>query len=176
MRKNRFWTLIFSFIPGCGHMYLGYMKRGLQFMVMFVATICLTYISASMFVYWISIVFGFLIPITWLYQLADALHLLSGLKRRGMEVPADDEFFFPTRSGSIMKNVTFKKIIAVILILCGGSWILFTALDTLAFVPILRDIFNMLRRYLVSALVSVALILGGLRLLKGNNNSNSSDG
>ena len=34
-RKNGFWTFVFSFIPGCAEMYMGFMKMGLSLMVAF---------------------------------------------------------------------------------------------------------------------------------------------
>ena len=36
MQKNGFLTLCFSFIPGAGQMYQGYMKRGLTQVLLFV--------------------------------------------------------------------------------------------------------------------------------------------
>lgn len=40
MKKNGFFTFIFSFIPGAGQMYQGYMKRGLSIMIAFVLLGC----------------------------------------------------------------------------------------------------------------------------------------
>lgn len=34
-RKSRFWSFIWSFLPGAGHMYLGFMKMGLSLMLVF---------------------------------------------------------------------------------------------------------------------------------------------
>ena len=34
-RKNGFWTFLFSFIPGCAEMYMGFMKMGLSLMIAF---------------------------------------------------------------------------------------------------------------------------------------------
>lgn len=34
-RKSRFWSFIWSFMPGAGHMYLGFMKMGLSLMFIF---------------------------------------------------------------------------------------------------------------------------------------------
>lgn len=34
-KKRGFWTFCFSLIPGAGEMYLGFMKRGLSMMCLF---------------------------------------------------------------------------------------------------------------------------------------------
>ena len=34
-KKRGFWTFIFSLIPGAGEMYLGFMKRGVSTMLVF---------------------------------------------------------------------------------------------------------------------------------------------
>ena len=37
MKKNIFLTFCFSFVPGAGQMYQGYMKRGLSILILFSA-------------------------------------------------------------------------------------------------------------------------------------------
>ena len=34
-RKNSFFTFLFSFVPGAGEMYMGFMKQGLSLMTLF---------------------------------------------------------------------------------------------------------------------------------------------
>ena len=41
-RKSRFWTFVFSFMPGAAEMYMGLMKMGLSLMSLFAATIFIT--------------------------------------------------------------------------------------------------------------------------------------
>ena len=38
-KKNRFWLFVFSLLPGAGHMYMGFMKMGLSFMLGFMLMI-----------------------------------------------------------------------------------------------------------------------------------------
>lgn len=38
-KKNRFWAFVFSFCPGAAHMYMGFMKMGLSFLLGFMISI-----------------------------------------------------------------------------------------------------------------------------------------
>ncbi|EOD00939.1 hypothetical protein [Caldisalinibacter kiritimatiensis] len=66
---STFWTTVFSFIPGAGHMYLGLMQRGLQIMFAFFGVIALSNIFTTA---------DFLNPfavIIWFYSVFDCYHL-----------------------------------------------------------------------------------------------------
>ena len=41
-KYNKFYTALLSIVPGAGHMYLGLMKKGLQFMFIFFGVIMIT--------------------------------------------------------------------------------------------------------------------------------------
>ena len=41
-KKNRFFTFIFSCMPGAGEMYMGFMNRGVSMMLLFVLTIVIS--------------------------------------------------------------------------------------------------------------------------------------
>ena len=67
-KKNSFFTFIFSFLPGAGEMYMGFMKRGLSLMILFWGVIGLattTRIDTLLF----------LIPILMLYSFFDVHNL-----------------------------------------------------------------------------------------------------
>ena len=38
-KKSRFWVFVFSFLPGAGEMYMGFMKMGLSLMLGFMLTV-----------------------------------------------------------------------------------------------------------------------------------------
>lgn len=64
-------TLGLSLIPGAGHMYLGYQKRGLLFMA--------TFLFSVFFMGWLNLSFLlFLLPLIWFYSFFDAYHILNG--------------------------------------------------------------------------------------------------
>ncbi len=65
-KKSKFATILISFVPGAGHMYLGWMQRGLVFMLSFILAIFL--------VEWTRLsLFGLLMPAIWFYSFFDAL-------------------------------------------------------------------------------------------------------
>lgn len=66
-KKSKFATVIFSFLPGLGHMYLGWQQRGLFFMLAFFLSIFLTSLTGGL------LLVGFMIPVIWFYSLFDAL-------------------------------------------------------------------------------------------------------
>lgn len=76
MRKSKGLTFFLSFVPGAGHLYLGLMNRGLQFLILFFGTIFIS----SMF---ITELFGFLLPVIWFYCLFDALQQYNKIQESG---------------------------------------------------------------------------------------------
>ncbi len=67
-------TLALSIVPGAGHMYLGYQKKGLTLMGMFFFTI--------FFMGWLNLSFLlFLLPLIWFYSFFDAFHTINGSKQ-----------------------------------------------------------------------------------------------
>lgn len=69
-RKSGFFAFCCAFIPGCGQMYLGLMKRGLMFMAMEAACIYLTCFSP---------IFAAGIVILWFYSFFDTFNCKSRL-------------------------------------------------------------------------------------------------
>lgn len=69
--NKRIITLALSVIPGAGHMFLGYEKRGLLFMAGFFFTI--------FFMGWLNLsLLAFILPLIWFYSFFDAYHTLNG--------------------------------------------------------------------------------------------------
>ena len=203
MRKNRFLTFMFSIIPGCGHMYLGYMKRGVEFMAMFAASaylsiICMNY---SRGLEMVGAIFLMLLPIIWLYQMFDSMQTLSRMRILEITYPEDDGFFIPGISNitninalNVFKKRSVIKGIAIILI-CVGVYVLFmntsngilqilleTARNNFVKRDMYTQIYYNIKQYVPSVVISLVLILGGIKLLKGsknnqnNDNSNNNDG
>ena len=73
-KYNKFYTALLSIVPGAGHMYLGLMKKGLQFMFMFFSVIIITdliYSARSLTILNIVI---------WFYAFFDAYHTRKKLE------------------------------------------------------------------------------------------------
>ncbi len=117
-KKSKFWTFMFSFMPGAGEMYMGFMKMGLSLMSVF---LLITAVAALL-------EFGaliFLAAIAWFYSFFHVHNLAS--------MP-DEEFYAleDTYLFNIMENEaqgkaliqTYRKVIAIVLIIVGAvmSW------------------------------------------------------
>lgn len=69
-KRGKFFTFIFSLIPGAGHMYLGFMKLGLSIMTVLFA---LLFISS-----WLRVgPILYILPILWFYSFFDAMNKVS---------------------------------------------------------------------------------------------------
>ena len=66
--KSTFLTILFSFLPGAGHMYLGLIKQGIQLMVLFFGTIFLSSLTVSFFGNVFSLLLFFL-PVFFCYSI-----------------------------------------------------------------------------------------------------------
>ena len=116
---NQFLTVLFSFIPGAGHMYLGLMKRGASFMVGFALAIA----GAGLFGMFnlIQIAFGILIPVVWFIAFFDFWRY----PRMSPEEKAavTDDFIIPKGiqfpGGAAMNKAILVG--GVLLVLAGGS-------------------------------------------------------
>ena len=170
MNKNKFLTFIMSIIPGCGLMYLGYMKKGLQVMLLFATSCFMAYFVAYLrYFEWIMAIFIFLLPVIWFYQMFDSMHTVSRMQREGIEVPSDDGFYVPQKAGMLSPAIT--KIVAVIFILAGSFGIIFGFLDNAYYLfhyETAEIIVRTIRHYLIPAIVSIALIIAGIKLLRGS--------
>ena len=194
MRKNRFLTFLFSLVPGCGHMYLGYMKRGVEFMAMFAASVYLSVICINIYrgLEMAGAIFLILLPIIWLYQMFDSMHALSRMRRLEMQYADDDGFFIPGVANitnlnalNIFKKSKVVKTIAVILI-CVGIYALFSNISN-SILNVLannktqeqywqvRNLYDNIMSYVPSVIISFVLILLGIKLLKGKKNNDNNN-
>jgi hypothetical protein len=171
-------------IPGCGHMYLGYMKRGAQFMAMFAASLY----SAFLFMDFlrglgvVGAIFIILLPIIWFYQMFDAMHTIAQLRRYQIEYPEDDGFFIPgvenvsnLEAFGVFKKRRIKKAAAAIFIGAGG-YVLLSGISNII-LRILRSyiwsgdrfwsIYHSVTDFIPPFIISLILIFAGLKLWIG---------
>lgn len=80
MKRSKFWTFLFSFCPGAGQMYQGYMKRGLCLISLFILPIV---VGAAFMP-----VLGLASLVVYMYSFFDSLNLKSQLEE-GI-APEDD--------------------------------------------------------------------------------------
>lgn len=66
-KRSGFWTMVWALIPGAGHMFCGFMKRGLSLMGMFAAVWLLAF--------WLDLVaLATITPVIWFYAFFDCLN------------------------------------------------------------------------------------------------------
>lgn len=134
-------TLSLSIIPGAGHMYLGYQKKGLLIMGAFLFSV--------FFMGWLGIsLLLFLLPLIWFYSFFDALHIVDGNKDEAIE-----EFKLP--------NIKHEWI-AYGLIAMG-----FVIIVERILYPLID---YQIRRYIQTSIVALIFIISGGFILKKNNN------
>lgn len=149
-KKSRMLATLLALIPGAGHMYLGLLKRGTQFMAAFLLGIyILDQLRLSFFM--------FLIPLLWFYSLFDALQMLSKYGREELkDVPLVDW----------VNN--HQKWVGFILVGLGAYYLadnlILQVLDR--YLPKWNISFQF-HRYFQTILVSLILIGGGLKFLSG---------
>jgi TM2 domain-containing membrane protein YozV len=139
-KKSKVLALVFSFIPGAGHMYLGYKEQGLQLMAIF---------FFSLFVMdWLHMTFLiFLIPIIWFYSMFDAL------QKSSQSMYQQEDFVL---TDWLNRN---HRVLAYLLIGLGVLLIL----SKFVFGVIMWQ-YN---EYIQTVVVSLLLIAGGIKLLRG---------
>ena len=143
-------AVVFSFVPGAGHMYLGYMKQGVQLMAIFFFTgIASAYLE-------VSLLFA-VVPVIWFYALFDALQ-----KSSLVPVKAD--------AGGEVSLMVFIREHAVI---CGWALILMAGFAVLniadIFMPYLNfDHFDLIRRSIQTGVITVLLFVGGVMLIRSS--------
>jgi len=183
MNKNRFLTFLFSLVPGVGLMYLGYMKKGLQVMLIAAAAGFLGGFFMDNRIEWVGAIFLILLPILWFYQMFDAMHTVARMKDQGIEMPADDGFVLfdgglfqltPARSRMLAKAAAAVLIFSGVLALLNGvvgNLYRYPRID----MQVVYYIQTTVRHQLIPGIMSLALILLGVKLLRGGKNKKPVD-
>ena len=91
-KRNKFWTLVFSMLPGAGHMFNGFMKLGVSLMALFFAV---AFLSATLRLGPIML----LAPVIWFYAFFDCIN------KRFL----DDEEFYAQEDYYLFDHGSLKK-------------------------------------------------------------------
>lgn len=138
-------TLALSIIPGAGHMYLGYQKKGLIIMGAFSFSI--------FFMGWLGIsLLLFLLPLIWFYSFFDAMHTLDGSN----ENIKNQEIIFPEIKPEWLGFALIG--IGVMILL---ERVLYPLID------------YEIRRYIQTSIVSLIFIIAGIHILAKNKKSSA---
>jgi hypothetical protein len=91
-KRNKFWTVFFSFLPGAGHMFMGFMKLGVSFMALFFFCIFL-----SSFFSMEALLFP--LPIIFFFSFFDSINKMSLPDEKFMAL--EDKFLVISDSGAL---------------------------------------------------------------------------
>lgn len=169
-KKNRFLLFCFSFLPGAGEMYLGFMKMGLSLLSAFALAVIIT-------VYSNIGVMGLVILVICVYGFFHANNLGALSDEEFYQI--EDEYLFgigeknmDSFKNSIMGK--YQKVIAVLLIVLGAGMLWQTFCGFLR--HIVGDNFyyqyisvftRAISRDVPRAIVGIAIIWVGIKLIQG---------
>ncbi|MGI5839635.1 MAG: hypothetical protein ACOX8W_08215 [bacterium] len=116
-RKSRFFTVLFSFVPGLGHLYLGFAERAVVFFGLFFAAIASALLLNSLtrgMDFTDLLVIG--LPLLWLISLVDAISILNRHFRAELRLTEGAEAALSAGNGN-----DNRKLIAVSLSIVPGA-------------------------------------------------------
>lgn len=166
MYKNGFLTLCFSFIPGAGQMYQGYMKRGLTQVILFVIPLMIGGVFFP--------VVMVLSAVVYMYSFFDSLNLRAQLHQG--TAPAD-AFLFNWDGGDDLARLVERRhhLIGWCLVLLGvaglyqsfvSPW-LYRLVDIIGWDTALGQLVNQIVRGIPGLAVGLVFIGLGIWLIRG---------
>lgn len=169
-KKSKFLLFCLSFIPGCGEMYLGFMKRGISLLTFFtLGTVIMGYANSGIFAF---------IPIAlWAYSFFEANNL-GGMEDEDF-YKAEDKYLFGLDEIEMdsVKNTLlgkYHKAFAIVLILLGVNLLwnvicgfLYAIFDIIGVSEVIRYITYEVVDNVTRAIIAVVIIWLGIKLIKG---------
>lgn len=150
-KYNKLYTFLLSIVPGAGHMYLGLMKKGLQFMFLFFGIIVITDLIYS------ARSFTILNIVIWFYAFFDAYH---SRKKLEAEISVEEDLF-----SELKLNNANPKYVGVGLIALGAI-VLFQqiVIEFLAIGVIVIP--NYIKAAILDSIFPVLLVIIGILILR----------
>lgn len=162
-KKNNFLTFIFSFLPGGGQMYMGFMKEGISLL-----SICAIIIFLGS---WLNISpITFVLPVIWFYSFFDSMNKMS-LTQEQLEKLEDKYLFQLDKLPSVNPNLIhkYKLYIALLFIFVGLSILWNNTLSVFStFLPgYAIDVLYRISDRVPQLIVSILIIYVGIKLITG---------
>ena len=163
-KKNRFFTFIFSFLPGAAEMYMGFMKNGFSLMLCFLLPFALIVIYGGL---------DFLMPICavmWFYGFFHARNY-AGMDDMTFDAMTDKYIWeeFSDLNFNKVSGKTAKKWIAAALIVIGAAliWDYFSGI-LYRLIPegYWDDIYPALSN-IPQVVISILMVIVGIRMVVG---------
>ena len=123
MEKTR--TIMFSFIPGLGHMSTGLMQRGITFLVSFIGLFAIIVFLSVIMNSGAILIFLLALPVIWIYCMFDAIQLLNE-KQAG--APIEDRSMFEQLESHVASGRK-NKVLAISLSIFPGAGHLYLGLQ-----------------------------------------------
>lgn len=168
-KKSRFWSFIWSLVPGAGEMYLGFMKMGVSLMLGFMLLIAIAVLTniGALAVFPLAM---------WFYSFFHANNL-AGLDDQRFMMMEDkllfglDEWEGMEQFGEKLSSQR-KRAIATVLIILGVLMLWQAVFNLLCDIfgwdnAILRQIYFFVRDYLPRFVVGAAIIWAGIVMIRG---------
>ncbi len=162
-QKNKFFTFLFSLLPGAGEMYMGFMKMGVSLMGIF-------FLTCAVSIFLQIEVLMFIAAVVWFYSFFHA-HNLAGMPIDKFE-QLEDIYLIPEMNEEMtdkIKSVKFKNWISVVLIVVGF------VLLWQSFSPMIQNIAPIKVQILISNLsfygpkmvAGIVVIVLGISMIRG---------
>lgn len=163
-QRNKFANFLISFAPGCGQMFMGFLKRGISFTFYFCCCIALI-VATNMTIFIVPMI------LVYIYAFFDSMQLNWLPVEQFQE--QNDGYFVPDKFGKRVDNRKIAKIIGIALIFVGliifantvGSALYRTFSEYLS-ESIVNFIYNAIRLF-PSLVICVVTIIVGIRLIVG---------
>ena len=162
-RKNKFFTFIFSFLPGAAEMYMGFMRKGMSIMTLFFASI-----AVSVFLRQDALLFA--TGLIWFFGFFHARNVAASDEDVFMAI--QDDFIwssFANERNIQISNPTLRKWGAGILIVFGVV-LLWENFSTMLYNVIPDSLWYILAPIVEAVpeiVIAVLLICIGLRMIRG---------
>lgn len=163
-KKSGFWTFIFSWIPGAGEMYMGFMRMGISLMGLFWGIVTLSIFFNTGFLMFIDV-------IVWFYSFfhANNLHAMDDEDFYALEdhylIPVDMDYEFWNK----ITITKYRKILAGILILFGAAILWNSILDLIYWTlpDYVWNYINSISRFVPQLVLGIGVIAVGVMLIRG---------
>lgn len=163
-RKNRFFTFIFSCLPGAAEMYMGFMKNGVTLMICF-------FLSFVPMLFFRSLDFLMALGVViWFFGFFHARNF-AGMSDAEFDAMEDKYIWeeFPEIGNIRIANTTVKKFIAAVLIIlgCGQLWNYFSGI-IYNMIPqnIWSDIYPVIEG-IPSVVIAILFVAVGVFMIRG---------
>lgn len=163
-KKSGFWTFLFSWIPGAGEMYMGFMRMGVSLMGLFWGIITLSIFTNTGFLMLVDV-------IVWFYSFFH-VHNLRAMDDEDFYA-LEDHYLIPVDMDQEFWNkftiAKYRKILAGVLILFGAAVLWNSILDLLywSLPEYVWDYVRVVSSFIPQLVLGIGIIAVGLLLIRG---------